>query len=117
MVKGPDFHGNTIQHGLPSHQDILDHLYRKAKKKQANLKILVLGEQSVGKTALLNRYFDNKFREIFITTIGIDYRIGYVQYGPNQIVSSITVWDTAGAQRFRNITNNHMRGLDSGLLV
>ncbi len=33
-------------------------------------KFLVLGEQKVGKTALISRYADDKFNENYIYTIG-----------------------------------------------
>ena len=38
------------------------------------LKILTLGESSVGKTSIILRYTENTFSEQFLTTIGIDFK-------------------------------------------
>ena len=38
----------------------------------SKLKIILLGETSVGKSSIIKRYSDNKFEDIFISTIGID---------------------------------------------
>eukprot|EP01044_Picomonas_judraskeda_P025830 COSAG03_NODE_7623_length_892_cov_177.761665_1_plen_63_part_00 len=41
----------------------------------ALVKILLLGNSSVGKTCLLMRFCEDTFEPSFITTIGIDFKI------------------------------------------
>ena len=36
------------------------------------IKILTLGDQSVGKSSIVLRYSDNKFSDTFLSTIGVD---------------------------------------------
>ncbi len=41
---------------------------------EKKIKLLMIGNTGVGKTALLSRYTSNKFNETYISTIGIDYQ-------------------------------------------
>ena len=38
-------------------------------------KVLIIGDSSVGKSALLVRFADDMFYKEYISTIGVDYRI------------------------------------------
>ena len=38
-------------------------------------KILLIGNSGVGKTQLLNRYVDNTFSPLYISSVGIDFRV------------------------------------------
>lgn len=61
---------------------------------EKKIKLLMIGNTGVGKTALLSRYTSNKFNEAYISTIGIDYQEKLVTLqGRNY---SLQVWDTAG---------------------
>ena len=46
-----------------------------SKEDQINLKILILGDSSVGKTSLLLKYADGYFPTIYVATIGVEYKI------------------------------------------
>ena len=41
---------------------------------EQKIKFIVLGDSNVGKTNLLLRYIDQKFRKRVLGTIGIDYK-------------------------------------------
>jgi len=60
------------------------------------LKILTLGDSSVGKTSLLFRFADNQFTINTISTIGIEYKSKVVKVLDKQI--NLQVWDTAGQE-------------------
>jgi small GTP-binding protein len=79
------------------------------------IKLLLIGESSVGKSCLLLRYAENKFQESFYTTIGIDFKIKHVTID-NQ-PARLQVWDTAGQEKFRTITKAYYRGAHGILLV
>lgn len=94
------------------------------------VKILLVGDSGVGKSALLLRYTDDIFTESFITTIGIDMKIKEViiKEGEKSPQSGrpfgsifrpyvLQIWDTAGQERFRTITTAYYRGADGILLV
>ena len=38
-------------------------------------KIVIVGNSGVGKTAFLQRFYDDTFRVRFITTVGVDYKV------------------------------------------
>ena len=46
-----------------------------AKSYDLQIKLMMIGDQAVGKTALLVRYSDDDFNEVLLPTIGIDFKI------------------------------------------
>jgi small GTP-binding protein len=79
------------------------------------LKILTVGDSSVGKTCLLMRYANDAFSPTYITTIGIDFKIKYVDVDGKRI--KLQIWDTAGQERFRSITKSYFRGANGSIVV
>jgi len=77
-------------------------------------KFLVLGEQRIGKTCLIERYVNRSFNANYIATIGMDIRIKKLEINKTDVNISIT--DTAGQERFRSITKMFYKGAD-GILV
>jgi len=82
---------------------------------EVKLKILLIGDSGVGKTSMLVRFTDNTFSEPFISTIGVDFRIKTISIGGKTI--KLQLWDTAGQDRFRSITNTLFRGTDGILMI
>lgn len=78
-------------------------------------KILVIGDAGVGKSALIFRFADDVFRDTYISTIGIDFRIQTVQVDGKPV--KLQVWDTAGQERFRTITTSYYRNADGILII
>ena len=66
------------------------------------LKLIVIGDSSVGKTSILQRFSDNLFPESHMPTIGIDFKVKALQIADKHV--KLQVWDTAGQERFRTIT-------------
>ena len=84
-------------------------------EEEINLKILILGDSSVGKTSLLLKYADNYFPTIYIATIGVEYKIKKININDCNI--NLQIWDTAGQERFRSITQNFLKGADGIMYV
>ena len=82
---------------------------------EINLKILILGDSSVGKTSLLLKYADGYFPTIYVATIGVEYKIK--QINVNGLDINLQIWDTAGQERFKSITQNFMKGADGIMYV
>ena len=57
-------------------------------------KLLLIGDSSVGKTAIILRFSDDTFSPTFISTIGIDFRIKTIELRGKKI--KLQIWDTAG---------------------
>ena len=79
------------------------------------IKLLVIGDQSVGKTCLLERFVSSTFEESTLSTIGIDFRVKYLNI--ENITIKLHVWDTAGQERFRTITRSYFKGSHGVILV
>ena len=72
------------------------------------IKILLIGNSSVGKTSIIKRLDGKDFCTYYLTTIGIDYIHKNIDlYGKQEILQ---IWDTAGQERFRTITKSYYRG-------
>lgn len=78
-------------------------------------KVLTLGESSVGKTCILRRYVEGQFFKNQLSTIGIDFKSKTLQIGNHEI--RLKIWDTAGEERFRNITSQYYKGAEGIILV
>ena len=79
------------------------------------LKLLTLGESQVGKSSILFRYSDNKFLLTKAATIGIDMKSKIIKSGTEKI--KVSIYDTAGQERFRSIIKNYYKGANGVLLV
>ena len=77
------------------------------------LKILLLGDTSVGKTSLILKYTDNYFSETSVSTIGVEFKEHEIK---NKKIK-LQIWDTSGQERFRSITETFYRGADGILFV
>ena len=79
------------------------------------IKLLLIGDSGVGKSAILIRFAEDSFSQSFITTIGIDFKIRTVLLDGKRI--KLQIWDTAGQERFKTITTAYYRGAMGILLV
>ena len=79
------------------------------------IKIMVIGESLVGKTALITKITKNTFGGAYLTTVGIDFQDKFLNINGKEI--KIELWDTAGQERFRNIAKNYFQSSDGFLLV
>jgi len=80
-----------------------------------SFKILLLGDSTVGKSAFILRFCDDKFEEDSLTTIGLDQKNKFVKRGDKKL--ELHIWDTAGQERFRSITKNCFKGADGIILM
>ena len=79
-------------------------------------KVLLLGDSSVGKTCFLKRFVDGTFQEVYMSTIGLDYRLKIMTL-PDSTKVKLQIWDTAGQDRFRAITKNYYKGAHGIILI
>ena len=79
------------------------------------IKLIIIGDSSVGKTCVLLRFSDDNFPTTHMPTIGIDFKIKSINVD-GQVVK-LQVWDTAGQERFRTITQTYYKGAMGIILV
>lgn len=63
------------------------------------IKCVILGDEAVGKTSLVNRYIKGKFDQYNETTIGASFNCKPVTIENKEY--RIDIWDTAGQERYR----------------
>eukprot|EP00658_Telonema_sp_P-2_P071628 TRINITY_DN60869_c0_g1_i3.p1 TRINITY_DN60869_c0_g1~~TRINITY_DN60869_c0_g1_i3.p1 ORF type:complete len:201 (-),score=29.40 TRINITY_DN60869_c0_g1_i3:438-1040(-) len=81
----------------------------------SKVKILVIGESSVGKSALLCRFADDIFNNKYTATVSVDFKCKKVEIDGEPM--ELQIWDTAGQERFRNVTSAYYRGAMGVFLV
>ena len=79
------------------------------------VKILLFGNSGVGKTAIFNRFYKNKFDGIFTSSIGVDFQTRIFEYKNKKY--SIHLFDTAGEERFRSLTSSYFHMAEYFILV
>jgi len=72
------------------------------------VKLMMVGDSEVGKTAMLTRMCDDDFHDAYIVTIGVDFKSKTVERGGRKF--RVQVWDTAGQERFGTINCAYYRG-------
>ena len=85
-------------------------------KKECIYKIILLGDDFIGKTSILLRYTDRVLNGPPLITIGLDYRLKSIILKNGKSIK-MQIWDTAGQDRFRAITKNYYRGLHGIILI
>ena len=79
-----------------------------------SLKVIVLGDSSVGKSSLINKIKNNKFQEL-PSTLSIEYH-SYIT-SVNNYTLRMQLWDTAGQEKFNAIISNYYKGTDVGIFL
>ena len=83
---------------------------------KVDIKIITLGDSHVGKSSLIIKYIDNKFSNVYMSTIGFDLK-------HKQIIlrdgteAKIMIYDTAGQERFKSLAANYIKKANGILLV
>lgn len=78
-------------------------------------KLLLTGDQAVGKSSLLSRYVDDVFEINIMGTAGLDLKRKTIEIKGESI--KIYILDTAGQDRFRSIAKNQYNKTDGILIV
>ena len=81
------------------------------KKGTPVIKVILVGDSGVGKSALLNKYVDGEFNDSHLATIGIEFKTKQTKFAKLQI------WDTAGQEKFRKIIIAYFRAAPICLFI
>ena len=82
------------------------------------IKIVLVGDSGIGKTALVHRYMKNTMPpEGLRSTVAVEFQTRKIllKYRPFKV--QVVLWDTAGQERFKSLTTHHYRGAHGALLV
>mmetsp|Transcript_71325 Transcript_71325/g.204652 ORF Transcript_71325/g.204652 Transcript_71325/m.204652 type:complete len:250 (-) Transcript_71325:164-913(-) len=78
-------------------------------------KVVLLGDASVGKSSILQRFLQNKFSEGIETTIGGAFSSKTIECRGRKV--KFDIWDTAGQERFRSLAPMYYRGASAAIVV
>mmetsp|Transcript_11305 Transcript_11305/g.27824 ORF Transcript_11305/g.27824 Transcript_11305/m.27824 type:complete len:215 (-) Transcript_11305:320-964(-) len=84
-----------------------------------NIKCVLLGDSSVGKTCLVSRFLRDEFKNNTAPTIGTAFGIKTVQSKLDNgkiVTHDVGVWDTAGSERYYSMTQHYYRNTNIALV-
>ncbi|XP_010050462.2 ras-related protein RABC2a [Eucalyptus grandis] len=79
-----------------------------------SFKILLIGDSGVGKSSLLVSFISSSAEDL-APTIGVDFKIKSLTVGGKRL--KLTIWDTAGQEKFRTLTSSYYRNAHGIILV
>ena len=79
------------------------------------LKLIVVGNQSTGKSCILNRFVNETFDENYQATIGLDFQSKNVTIHDQDV--RLILYDTAGQEKFRSLIPMYIREAQIILLI
>ena len=83
--------------------------------KKIKVKLILVGETTVGKTSLINQYLDKTFKEEHIVTVGKEKSLKNINIEGKEV--SLEICDTAGQIDYRAINKIFMKNTDIALIV
>ena len=85
-------------------------------KKNFNLKIIVVGDISVGKTSVIKRYITNTFSEEHKSTISCEFKKKTLEIDA-ETCANLQIWDTAGEEKFMSVTKQFYTDSNGAMIV
>ena len=76
--------------------------------------LVIIGDANTGKSCLVNCFFGDEFKDVYIPTIGVDFIVRRVVLDGIKI--QLQLWDKSGHPRFRPLTTGYYKGA-SGIIV
>ncbi|MFX1496406.1 MAG: Rab family GTPase [Promethearchaeota archaeon] len=80
------------------------------------IKIVLLGEANVGKTSLVYRFIENKFRENYKSTLGVNLLKKDMKLEEFGEVSA-QIWDLGGQESFKSLRKLYLEGANGALVI
>ena len=80
-----------------------------------NYKLLLLGNNNVGKSSILSQFADNYFDEKELSTVGFNLKIRNLIVNKQNI--KLSIWDISGLERFRDLTFKCYNNCDIIIIV
>ena len=77
-------------------------------------KLLIVGDVGVGKSSLMMRYVGEDYKDCTTGTVGLDFRIRTIVLQGIRV--RLQIWDTAGHERYRQLTTTYYGG-SHGILI
>jgi len=82
---------------------------------EKNCKVILLGESSVGKSSILQRFTKDEFKDVLVSTVSEYYTEKKLDINGIEVI--LEIWDTAGQERYRTLVRNYYKGSKAAILV
>ena len=79
------------------------------------VKVILIGDSSVGKTNIMSKYLKNQFNENSKATVGVEFGAKIFKINNRNIKAQI--WDTAGQEKYKAITGAYYKGSKGAFVV
>ncbi len=83
-------------------------------------KLVMLGDEAVGKTSLIIQHTEHRFSESYKMTIGTDISAKLIQVEEQKGTKTnvyLIIWDIGGQEKYRILRESYLRGASGALLV
>jgi len=95
---------------------IRNNITEKDNNKPLEAKIVLLGDQNVGKSSIAQRFCKNVFTGQYVVTIGGAYLQQKIVLN-NGVTLKLHIWDTGGQERFRSMANLYYRDASAAIIT
>ncbi|MHA1791594.1 MAG: Rab family GTPase [Promethearchaeota archaeon] len=117
-------HGNDVDLSIPTMEPVREHepqtdelISLLVSGTSYNFKIIVIGDNSVGKTSLIYRYAHGKMKFDTLPTLGVSITYNDVDLKTANITIRLAVWDLGGQKSFKRIRKNYYLGAKGAILM
>ena len=76
---------------------------------------MVLGNPSVGKTSIIQRYVHDQFAESYAATLGFNIYTRYITIDEKQV--GLSIWDVGGQEAFKKFAFRYLLEADAAIFV
>ena len=81
------------------------------------IKLVILGDVSVGKSNFLYRFVDGEFNPIHVATVGFDFKSRVWEIPNLEKKVKFQIWDTAGQEKYMSINKNLFQRVQGIILM
>lgn len=78
-------------------------------------KLVVIGDISVGKTSIITRFIEDKFKEVYDSSIGVDFSSKNVRFKGMHL--KLQIWDTAGQEKYKSLIPSYIRNSSIVIII
>ena len=116
QIEQDDFMSDPLGIGLENPVTRTSDTSSENEKSISTFKIIIIGDQSVGKTSILSRFTDNTFSKEYQCTISVENKCKNLRIDENN-TAQLQLWDTAGEEKFRTVTKTYYHDSHGALIT